>query len=429
MRVLLAGANGFIGRHVFAALMDAGHEVVAVVRNPALFRAHASGADVIACDFNSDVDPAVWTPRLAGIDAVVNCVGVLESTRGQNISAIHVATPLALYHACMNLGIRRVIHVSAVSADESAATDYALTKYRAEAELRALDLDWIVLRPSLVFAQDSYGGTSLMRGLAALPYYVPVVGKGEQPFRPIHAKDLSSGIVTLLGRKDIRHVTLEPAGPQVLGLAEVLLKIRAWLGFGAAQLVKVPFGLAAASARLGGWFGVTALNVTALKQLQHGNAGDPALWNDATRSHPDSMDAWLRREPAGVQDRWHARLFFLRPLARLVLAVVWIVSGVVGLTIGKDAALALLAVLPFSESVAAKLLLATCILDIAIGLGLLFRPRTPWLGVVQLAVVLGYTFALTVSAPGVWADPLGSILKNMPFVVLILVWMAIEDER
>jgi len=96
---------------------------------------------------------------LGGVDAVINCAGALQSGRGQNLHAIHLEAPLALYRACVEEKVRRVVHVSAISANPEARTDYARTKHAAEAALKELDIDWTILRPSLVYAEGSHGGT------------------------------------------------------------------------------------------------------------------------------------------------------------------------------------------------------------------------------------------------------------------------------
>src|ERR1041385_5107955 len=100
MRILLTGANGFLGRYLLARLIDAGHEVVPAVRNPAETDRLLSRRASIRVDFNNDTASEIWLPRLAGIDAVINCVGILRGTRRQSIEAVHSGAPRALFRAC-----------------------------------------------------------------------------------------------------------------------------------------------------------------------------------------------------------------------------------------------------------------------------------------------------------------------------------------
>ena len=129
MRLLLTGANGFIGSRLLAGLAARDHTVVAAVRDTASLKRKWPGVEVIAVDFNRDTSVETWRPRLAGIDAVVNCAGVLHGGRGQDIEAIHATTPIALFDACLREAVRKVVQISAISADADVGTDYAAVSY------------------------------------------------------------------------------------------------------------------------------------------------------------------------------------------------------------------------------------------------------------------------------------------------------------
>ncbi|WP_417488241.1 NAD(P)H-binding protein, partial [Maricaulis sp.] len=187
MRVLIAGASGFIGSHIAAHLGAAGHPVRAAARGVEAARRRAPNFAWVGCDFRCDtVDD--WLPRLTDIDVVINCVGVLQDGLGDSSRKAHVDGAAALFKACEQAGVRRVLHISAVGVDEAAGSDYARDKLAGEAALRACNLDWLILRPSLVVARNVYGGTALVRSLCGIPFVTPVVG-GEQMFRPIGMDD------------------------------------------------------------------------------------------------------------------------------------------------------------------------------------------------------------------------------------------------
>src|SRR5579862_7704813 len=132
MKILLTGANGFIGRYLLTGLLAAGHRVIPAVRRPAETDRLLKEPSSIAVDFNSDTSPETWIPRLAGIDAVINCAGILQGRMGQSIAAIHTDAPKALFTACQERGVRRVIQISAISAEAAAGTAYAETKRSAD---------------------------------------------------------------------------------------------------------------------------------------------------------------------------------------------------------------------------------------------------------------------------------------------------------
>jgi uncharacterized protein YbjT (DUF2867 family) len=428
MRILLTGANGFIGRYLLGRLSAAGHAVVPAVRRPAetdrLLPAPAS----IAVDLNRDTAAAAWRPRLAGIDAVINCAGILQGRPGQSIAAIHDAAPRALFEACRAVGLRRVIQISAISAEPAAGTAYALTKHAADTALAASDLDWVILRPSLVYAEGAYGGTALFRALAAMPFAIPVVGDGRQLFRPIHVDDLAAAVLAILERPAIRRQVIDPVGPDALELGTLLADLRRWLGLPAAPLLHVPVPLVRLAARLGDLAG-GPLSTTAMRQLAFGNSGALEPFVAATGVQPRRWRDALLARPAQPQDRWHARLTLLRPLLRLALAALWLGSGLIGLLQPAAATAAILAGLDLGPAAARGLATLACAADLAIGVALLARWRPGLLAQLQLLLVAGYSLALTVAVPALWADPFGPLLKNLPILAAIAVLAVLERER
>src|SRR4029078_11891029 len=111
--------------------------------------------------------------------------------------AIHHDTPKALFDACVKTGVKKIIQISALGIDHSDTT-YSKSKKAIEAYLFTLPIKSFILRPSLVYGRGSYGGTSLFRGLAGLPWFIPVPGEGQQTFQPIHLQDLSKAILRLI---------------------------------------------------------------------------------------------------------------------------------------------------------------------------------------------------------------------------------------
>lgn len=414
MRVFLLGATGFIGREVLAALVARGHEVVPAVR-PEI-------------DLNRDTAPEAWLPRLAGIDAVVNCAGILQASRGQSIEAIHAHGPIALFEACEKAGVKRVVQVSAISATREAVTAYASTKLAADDRLRASRLEWVVVRPSLVHARGSYGGTSVFRAMSALPFAIPVPGDGSQPFQPIWIDDLCEVVAMALETDRLVRKTVDPVGPQAVTLREILADYRRWLGLGAAPVVRVPMALVRLAAAAGDDFG-GSINSTALRQLEHGNTGDYAAFSHATGIAARGWSEALAAHPAHTQDRWHARLYFVRPLLRLTLAALWLLSGFAGLASLREWSplLAQDAHLPIAA--AFLVLAAACLVDVAFAILVARRWRPGTMALVQLAAVGVYTLAATALWPSLWAEALGPLAKNVPIAAAILALGAIEEER
>jgi uncharacterized protein YbjT (DUF2867 family) len=429
MRVLLTGANGFIGAHLTAALLAAGHQVVAAVRKPRAMAARFPDIEVIAADMNRDISVETWLLRLSAVDAVINCAGVLQGGRGQDIEAIHHLAPAALFDACREAGVKRVIQISAISADAEAGTDYALSKMRGDDHLKGLDLDWVLLRPSLIYGEGAYGGTAMLRALAAFPWVTPLVGGGGQAFRPLHVEDLARTVLECLTRPDLARRVLEPVGPKIETVKSIVAQYRAWLGRPPARPLPIPISIVRLLCRLGDVVGRGPLSSNALAQLEYGNAGGESGFANAIGFEPATLARRLQTRPAQTQDLWHARLYLLRPLVRFSLAILWTVSGLLGLASLESFAVPLLTGAGVSPVAAAVLAVGASLLDFLVAGFLVLNWRPQAIGVLQLTIVAAYTATLTWMAPALWADPFGPLLKNIPILALVLVQMVLAEER
>lgn len=430
MRILLTGASGFIGSAVLAALLRHGHEVAAVVRGARAAQRLPEACRRILLDMRTATDPARWLPLLAGIDAVINCAGVLQDGLRDSTVGVHETGPAALFAACGQAGVRRVVHVSAIGVDDQ-ATPFASTKLSGDRALMASDLDWVILRPSVVVGRAAYGGSALFRGLAALPLAVPSVADAGV-LQIVQLDDLVRTILALADPAAPSRVVLEVVGPQRLTLNEILATYRRWLGYKTAPPVVIPGWLAALAYRAGDAAGLlgwrSPLRTTLARELARGSTGDPAQWTRLTHIEPMSLGAALAIEPASVQERWFARLYFLKPVTLAVLAVYWIATGLIALGPGWQGGVALMREAGFVGA-AQPMAALGALADIAIGLGIAVQPTCKRALIAAIALSLGYIAFATLLMPGLWLDPLGPLLKVKPVIALTLMALAIADDR
>ena len=392
--------------------------------------AASRGADARALDLTSpDAKSADrWAVLLEGIDAVVNVAGVLQPRRAAEAWAVHREAPDALFSACESKRVRRVVHVSAVGIQET-ETVYARSKRAGEASLMARDLDWTVLRPAVVVGEGSYGGSSLLRALAVMPFVTPVIGDGNTPMDVIHKDDLAAGIASLLRNGAGIRAVLEPAGSGRLSLAEVVAAYRSWFGLRPRPTLGVPDWLATVLARLGDATRMHPMTSTALAQFRARLTGDAAAFSEATGVEPIGLEAALSARPCESQDLWHARLYLLRPVIRFGLAFLWLVSGLVGMFSDPALYAPLLGPLADDPGGAMAIAVLAATIDLAIALALVLGWRPKFMAWVQFAAISGYTLGLGILAPAMWADLLGGLLKNIPILILVLVHRVLEEER
>jgi len=426
MQILVLGAGGFIGRHIVAELLAAGHVVVGVARSAKALVAAFSQATFVALDLAKAVSPEDWSIHLSDMDVVVNAAGLL---RGPDMQAVHVDMPKALHEAAVAAAVRRIVLISAISARDDVATDYSVSKLAGEAALRTSGLDYTILRPSLVYGDGSYGGTSLLRGMACLPWIVPLPGRGDFAFTPIHVNDLARTVRIACEGEVPPRQTLELVGPETISLKGLLARYRAWLGFGSARFVSVPMPLLRLLGHVGDLVGDGPISTNSLTQMVAGNAGDSEAFAKAVGFTPRRLDAALRDRPAQVQDRWHARLFFLAPTLQAALILMWLGSAWLGLRYGAPQTEALVRSLGLPMAWAAPMRIGSSVLEILVAAELLFGRSAARAALVQLTIVCGYTVVIGVALPQLWLDPLGPLLKNLPVMLAIAVYGVIGNKR
>ena len=430
MRVLVTGAYGFIGRHIVQALRARGHSVLAAVREQRL-GSGLPGVETVPCDFGKDMDLTVWRNRLQGIDAIVNCAGILRARRDASFDAVHRAVPLAMARVAQNVGARRFIQISVLGEPTDGA--FVASKHQADAELLELDLDVTVLRPSLVYAlSGSRGGSSLLRALAATPLVLPVPGDGAQPVQPIRADDLAAIVVATLESPHRARGIFNIGGPSVMTLQTYLEGLRSWLGATRGRLLHVPAPMMNVISHFGEWFGSGPLGLSMWRMTQRGSAllpGEAQRQWEAFRIAGQSFDDALRSTPCHTQDRWHARLYPLTPVLRFGLAAVCLVSALAGLRLPPQIIKEFAAPLAVSPSTVLALGYGGSALDAALGVMLLVPSLALTAARGLLLLVLIYTVVLGVGLPSLWLDPFGGLVKNLVLIPAIVVYLVLADQR
>ncbi|MEA1649606.1 SDR family oxidoreductase [Nitrospirillum sp. BR 11164] len=437
MRVLVIGAYGLIGGYVVARLLAEGHAVTAAGRDieaasrtlpPARWPQMRWARVDLATATVED-----WRPLLADAQAVVNCAGALQDGPRDDLAAVHRDGVARLVAACVQAGVRRLVHISAagVAADRGLGAQgdrFNDTKLATETLLRASGLDWIILRPGLVLAPAAYGGSALLRGLAAFPGVLPVVHAGAT-VQVVAATDVARAVAKAVLPDTPAARSIDLVHDEAVTLADVVLTLRSWLGLPPARLWHVPAGvarLAAKGADALAWAGWRSpLRTATLDQLRGGIAGDGRAMERDLAIRPLSLADMLAAHPAGVQERWFAKSYFLKPA---MLALFWILSGLIGFCRVPEAT-AVLTAAGMARMPATLFVLLGSAIDLALGVGVVFRRRTKAALLGMVAVSGAYMVGGTLWRPDLWLDPMGPFLKTLPAAMLALAALALLDER
>jgi len=421
MVVLVTASTGFLGSRVARALAHAGHTLVLGVHR-------AEPADlpgrVLTLDLERERDVATWRARLRDVDVVVNTAGILRERAGRTFAGLHAEGPRALFAACAESGVRQVIQLSALGADDQAKSRYHTSKREADRFLAGLPIASVILQPSLVYGP---GGASarLFEAIATLPL-LALPGGGRQRVQPVRVDDLVEAVTLLVGRDTPPGTTLAVVGPEAVAFVDYLQRLRMAMGRARASVVAVPMPLARSGAALAGRIPGVLFDREALDMLERGNTADAAPLRTVLGREPRAIDTFVDREHAGAVYA-RAVLAWQLPILRLAIAIVWIWTGLVSLGLYPvDESYALLARLRIEGALATVLLYGAALVDLALGIATLALRDRRWVWRAQIAVMLGYTLVISVWLPEWWLHPYGPIVKNLPLIAATWLVATIE---
>lgn len=262
---LVTGASGFIGRRLVPALADAGMDVRAATRQPALARFGPGVTPVHSPDFAKPVD---WAALLEGVDNIVHLAGLAHMPPGSGnaemYERINVAPTIELVRAASRRGVRQFVFLSSLGAQTGPAADHVLTeldqprptehygrsKLLAETALRESDLPYTILRPAVVYGPGVKGTLARLTRIAAMPWPLPL--KALVNRRSLLGLDnLIEAIKFVLASPTGERQTYLVADPEALSLAEIVSTLRIAAGR-RPHLFAVPPSLLKAGLRLAG---------------------------------------------------------------------------------------------------------------------------------------------------------------------------------
>ena len=427
---VVLGAYGFIGAACANALLRQGFSVTGIGRSRQAAAKMPRGIDWVFRDI-AEVSASEWKSLFHGADVVVNASGALQDGARDSLTAIHETAIANMCEALAGTG-KRFVQISAAGVSENAPTDFFRSKARGDALLMASGIDWIVLRPVLVVGAQAYGGTALLRASAALPLVQTMIAP-QAMIRTVSVEDLALAVAEAaggrLGSRFVADITED--GEQTF--AELTQTFRSWLGYPAWRYrVTLPdwsVRLIGKAADALGWLGWRSpLRTNALLSLQGGITGDPADWKKLGGASFKPLSETLGDLPSTAQERSFARLYLLLPLAIGCLSLFWLLSGTFGL-ISLEAAKAVLTDQGVSSALAATAVIVGSLIDLMLGLAVLFRRWTRSACLGMIAVSFGYLLAGTLLTPHLWLDPLGVFVKVLPAIVLALVVCLVLEDR
>jgi uncharacterized protein YbjT (DUF2867 family) len=247
--VTVFGGSGFVGRSVVRALCKRDYRVRVAVRRPELAghlqplgkvgQIHAVQANL---RYPASVEAAMRDSHVA-----INLVGILTEGGAQTFDAVQGRGAGAVAKAAGAIGAR-MVHVSAIGADENSPSRYARAKAAGEKAVLSATPAATIMRPSVVFGpEDQF--TNRFAALARMSPMLPLIGGGMTRLQPVYVGDVATAVVDAVDGKTKAGATYELGGPEVLTMREIMEIILATIER-RRMLVSLPFGLAKLQALL-----------------------------------------------------------------------------------------------------------------------------------------------------------------------------------
>jgi uncharacterized protein YbjT (DUF2867 family) len=227
--ITVLGGAGFVGSSLVAKLDQAGYQVKVLTR-----RREASkhlillpNVQVVECDV---MDNQALKQALTGSDAVVNLIGILHENRKTTFEAMHHQLPRRVAQMCDELGIQRLLQMSALQANQHAPSQYLRSKAAGESAINEFNkkLDITIFRPSVIFGRDD----SFLNLFANLVKFLPVIAlaKPKAKFQPIWVEDVAQCFVNALENTASYGKSYDLGGPTVYTLRELIEQVMDILG-------------------------------------------------------------------------------------------------------------------------------------------------------------------------------------------------------
>jgi len=264
MRVLVLGGSGFVGRALMRQLAAQDHQITVPVRRPERQRdlRLIPNVTLVPTEHLSDLQ---LRKLLRGHDAVINLIGILHESGKTTFRSVHIDLVRKLSIACEVEGVKRLIHISALGASETAPSRYLRSKAEAELVLSNSDLDVTILRPSVIFGEGDKFINQFAKIMSLTPV-MPVVCPQSQ-LSPVWVEDVASVLVKSLSDKSSIGQTYELCGGtaySLLGLWQLIAEMKQVK----VDFIPLPDGVSRLMARVMGWMPSPLMTIDNYHSLQ-----------------------------------------------------------------------------------------------------------------------------------------------------------------
>ena len=217
------GAGGFLGKHLMRRLTRLDYRIKVGTRSPYLkgYLKPLGNPGQIELFKTNIFNPTDVKEVLTNCDLVINLVGILHETKKQKFQQIHTQFPNLLSEMCNELGVKKIVHISALGVKENHKSQYMHSKLQGEKNIQNIFKKSIILRPSVIFGPDDKFFNTFA-SLAQFSPAIPLIGGGKTKFAPIYVENVANAIVKVLELNNTEPKIYELGGPKNYSFKELM---------------------------------------------------------------------------------------------------------------------------------------------------------------------------------------------------------------
>lgn len=252
MKICVIGGTGFVGTHLITRLVALGHSIKVITRRPERHRHLRSLPTVkmVTIDFFGN---KILERQIDGYDVVINLAGILNPEGKNTFTRVHEDVAKRISEACQAVSIPRLLHISALHADENALSDYLQSKGRAKkVMLDTKGVNVTTFSPSVIFGHDDQFFNRFARLLTIMPIALPLTC-AKARFAPIYIDDVLDAFINSIDNSQTYGKNYDLCGPEVFSLRELVCYTAKQMG---SRSVVIPLNnfFSKPLAKLMGWF-------------------------------------------------------------------------------------------------------------------------------------------------------------------------------
>ena len=211
-RIVVAGANGIVGKNLRNFLYENKLSVLAISRKN--FHKHQSEVKVVSPNLS---DPKLQS-KLKNYDVLINLIGIGRQTPKSTFEEINLNLTKSVIKTCKNVGIKKIVFISGLGVSKNNTSDYFASKYKAEQEIINSGLDYTIFRASYIMGKTDHLTKALSKQMKNGVIVIP--GSGKYRLQPIFVLDVAKIILEAVLEKKFSKKIIDLVGPQKISFED-----------------------------------------------------------------------------------------------------------------------------------------------------------------------------------------------------------------